>query len=356
MSGVGKAALHGLSCPRLEPALDRLLGLLGALARRLEETLQFPEGRRIELQITDESEVNARAFLDRDRAVYVIAFTRGMIVWADGMAATIAAWTARDFVAGPQAKLLVGDLARAGPEGLQAQLDHVTAWLPMDHTGFWESLLQKTCLSVFAHEASHIVRGHLDLQGDRLGLQPEMDELGLVRRRTVLSPSQVRLLEYDADTFAARLITHLALDPPAFLSRWRINTAQETLVEALLGSVLFSVALEWEEQARRERAPGYPRPLLRLLSMLIEMDRCWGRARKEEGFFAQVFPAALSVLGMLEETFPQIDAIRDLTDAEVLRATTQEAFAIVDELASFEQVIISHAFEGDGLWPAGRYA
>lgn len=354
-SGLGSQALHGLSCPRLDPVLERLIGVLGGICLLLEEHYAVPAHRHIELRMTDDAEVNARAFLHHEQGAYVIELTSGLIVWADGVAATIAARVAGVTIPGERTTLLPENIARSGPAGLQARLDDVTQWLPPAQYGFWESVFQSICVNVLAHEASHVLRGHLDLRAGALGLRPEIDELALVRRVSRTTQDTVRRLEFDADTFAARLITHFSLAPPAFMPRWRINTAQENLVVSLLGAGLFSVAIEREEQLRDARASGYPRPLLRFLSMLIEMDRCWRRNHAEDAFFTQIFPAALSVLGELEEIYPEIDLLRNMNDRAIMDATTAEAFALVDELASFERTILENAFDGAGLWPAGHY-
>lgn len=236
---------------------------------------------------------------------------------------------------------------------LQDSVDRVSALLPAERLGLWERLFRTFLLSVFAHEAAHVVRGHVDYQGS-LGMRDGIDELGL-RRKSALPSRTARLIEFDADAYAARIIAHLAMDPPAVLAGWGEAPAKETLVFALMGSSLFFAGLERDDQEVGARSPSYPTPLLRLIVLLAEMDRRWAGTHAGEDFYEVGFEAALSALRGIEAAFPRIGALRELTDRAFADDMLAEANAVFDQGQDLEAAILAHAFDGEGLWPAGSY-
>lgn len=340
--------LHGLTCVRLEDGLERTLAGLRGVSELLRATLRFPQARGLELRVSGAPEINARVFLDQAGGSYVIEFTLGLIVWADVAAGAIAFRAGED--SAPLPPFPEGGL-REGV--LQDSVDRVSALLPQERLGLWERLFQTFLLSVFAHEAAHIVRGHVDYQGSR-GMREGIDELGL-RRKSALPTRPARLIEFDADAYAARIITHLATSPPAVLAGWGEAPAKETLVFALIGSSLFFAGLEHEDQEAGARSPSYPTPLLRLIVMLAEMDRRWARTHAGEDFYEVGFETALSTLRGIEAAFPRIGALRELTDRAFADELLAEANAAFDQGQELEAVILAYAFDGEGLWPAGSY-
>ncbi|RAP43220.1 hypothetical protein BYZ73_00475 [Rhodovulum viride] len=350
MSGFGKQALFGLHCERLERLLDRTFDLLHQLARHLEDAFDFPSGRTLEVRVSEEPVVNARACLEEGESRYGIEFTLGMIIWLDGVAATLAAHVARDFEEAPYPPLALdagGDDWRAA---FKHRLDLSSQHLPEDHHGAWESFFQKALLGIFAHEFFHIARGHLDWQRARYGAA-EVNERSLRQTKAPIRSDEVRYLEFDADIFAARMVAHLAFDPPEFLIRWRVGTSTESLIETLLGLTLFFVSIEAEERTLGSRAPDYPRPLLRMIVMATFMSRSWSRANPSGDFWMEVFAGALSVLSLFEALYPEIDLLRTLLDSGENTKLMEEADRLSDFFDTLQPDIVEYAFDGAGLWP-----
>lgn len=337
MQSFGAAALHGLTSRRLEGGLDRLFGIFTALCQVYEESRQVPGGRALRVAVTPETELNARAYRTPENRSYVIEFTLGLIVWLDHVAGMIAAHTASDFKLTGHWSFAPGESPKDPHAALQERIDGISRVLPENYLGAWEGFFQKFAFAIFAHELSHILRGHLDYLAREANLTPEADELSLRRVSSRKTAALIRLLEYDADTYAADILTRLTLSPPRFMPRWRVGTAREALIETLLGSILFFVALEQEDVDEPAPDQTYPAPTLRLLTMLIEMDRIWSQDNEPaEDFFEDIFTGTLSILILFEPIYPELDRLRDLLDEAVQAKVIAEASEIIDELRDFE--------------------
>lgn len=301
------------------------------------------------MRVTDEPEVNARALWDDASSTCYVEFTLGMIVWLDGVAATLASHVARDFEAAPHPPLVLDPNAEDWRVVFQKRLDLCTEQLPKGFHGAYESFFQKAAIGVCLHEFSHIARGHLDWSRANAG-SGEINENGLRRTKASLSASQARALEFDADMFAAQLIAHLAINPPEFLSRWKIGTPTENLIETLLGLVLFFVSVEAENIKSGEDVADYPKPLLRMIVMLSYMEPIWSKAHPEGGFWQEVFGGALSVLQLFEAIYPEIDLLRQLNERYINAALKQETNEISDDLIKLQDALLEFAFEYTGPW------
>jgi hypothetical protein len=289
--------------------LDRLFGGLNALSRHLEEVFDFPSGRTLDVRVADEPEVNARVRWDEGSSTYCIEFTLGMIVWLDGVSATLAAHVSRDFEDAPYPPLILDPADEHWRAAYQKRLDLSTTHLPDEYLGAWESFFQKAMVAIFAHEFAHVAKGHLDWSRAKSGTGI-ISESGLRKTNAVLGPDQNRALEFNADMFAAQLMTYLATEPPDYLPRWRVGTSTETLIESLLGLLLFFVSIEAEDAELGNRAPNYPRPLLRMITMLSYMAPLWSKRNPEGEFWQDVFEGALSILSLFETLYEEIDLLR----------------------------------------------
>jgi len=347
--------LLGLQSARFKRAVVRLLRHLTALSGIVQDHYAVPDNRRIELSLTDAQEVNARAILDGDRSAYRIEFTPGMMVWLDSIAATIADDGTGDLTTRAGFGLLPDDPGDDWRAVFQEQLDRVDTLLPEDCHDTWEMLFQTFAAAIYLHEISHLLRGHIDPGIAEYGLTVGLDELALRRRPDVLCADTVRLLEFDADTYAARMSAHLAFEPPEFMPEWQSEGPKQSLINVLTGLALFYAALEHQDVRLQSRAPDYPTPLLRLLAIAAEMDRVWAQSSSGGDFYDDVFAAALSRLAQFETIYPELDILRTLLEPNRYDAVRAEATGIVDELALFEHRIIGYAFDGPGLWIAGRY-
>lgn len=341
--------LFGLHCVRINIALDGFLSNFLKLSHHLESIFNFPSGSTPELQITDEPEVNARARWDESSSIYSIEFTLGMIVWLDGVAATLASYVSRDFADAPHPPLILDPNEKDWRSLYQQRLDLSTAHLPEEYFGAWESFFQKAAVAIFAHEFAHVARGHLDWSKAKSGIGT-ISERSLRKAGTLINVNQTRALEFEADMFAARMIAYLATEPPEFLPRWRVGTATETLVESLLGLTLFFVSVEAEDKGTGSSAPDYPRPLLRMIVMLSYMEPVWSRAHPKGDFWQDVFGGALSVLALIENLYPEIDLLRLLNETDINAAIKDEANEISDHLENLQRETLGYAFESKGLW------
>ncbi|WP_299971480.1 hypothetical protein [uncultured Roseobacter sp.] len=312
----------------------------------------MPPDREIIIKITETPEVNAHARLDNAASTYHIEFTLGLIVWLDSIAASMAAHVARDFNVSPSPPLTL-DLTRGNwRDALQQRLDVNSELLPDYYYGAWESFFQKALLAIFAHEYAHIARGHLDWSKSQSG-SGQMNERSLRKSKPVISATQTRALEFDADMFAARLLAHLATEPPDYFPRLKVGTSTENLIEALLGLILFLVAIEIEETAQEERAPDYPQPLLRMIVMLTYMQPLWTLHNPDGDFWEIVFTGALSVLKLFETIYAEIDVLRTLLDIDVNSAVVRELDDLSDDLQDLQHDVLKFAFERETYWNFG---
>ena len=347
----GAAALHGLESARLSGALDKLVELLLKLSSLIESRFAFPHGRSILLVATAERAINARVRLSPDGSAYVVEFTLGLLVRADAVSAAAVICGEVHPNPVPNELLLIGRRQDIDSADWQTQVETISRILPAHLLGGWESLFQKFLVGVFAHELAHVVRGHVDLLARTTGFRAELDEMNMWGRRNSRAPDLIRLLEFDADVIAARIIAALSIDPPDWLTRWRAGGARHTIIETLSGLCLFFASIEREDQDDGARAETYPRPLGRLLAMLGEMERYWSARDGSTDFYEDIFTGALSVLRLVENVFAEVDMLRDLTDPNVYRTTLEELDGLIDRMETFEPTIIAHAFDGEGLWP-----
>lgn len=334
---------------RFASTLGRTSSHLDSLVDYLRSAYEVPEGRRISVRMTDEPSVNAHARLEAEQDGYSIDFTMGLNVWLDGLAATLASHISRDFKVAPALPLLIQSEKEDWQAHFQARLDLSSDQLPESYFGAYESFFQKTAIAVFAHEFGHIARGHLDWMQSKKGLT-QLSERGLRRTPAPITTSEARYLEFDADIFAAMFTARLALEPPDFMRRWKVNTPQETLVETLLGLTLFFVSIEAEDEMLGVRAPDYPRPLLRMIVMASYMDRLWKRYYPTRDFWEEVFTSSFSVLALFEDLYPEVDLLRMLLDEKATSKLIAEANTLADGFDTTQFEIIPYAFEGDGLW------
>lgn len=338
-----------LRCRRLEQALSRLTGMLGSLCSELESAFNCPEGWSLTVGLNESPEVNARAARDNSRKVYIIEFSLGLVVWLDGVAVTLATHIDRNFEGASRLPLLLDTSNADWREEFQWRLDRGTKLLPPDCAGSYESFFQKAAVAIFSHEVSHILRGHLDWIRAAVG-STSISERGLRRATSPISVERARYLEFDADLFAGMITAHLALEPPNFLYRWRINTPQETLVETLLGLTLFFVSLEAEQTESASRPPDYPRPILRMILTATYMERIWERHLPDVDFWEVVYTNAFSVIALFEDLYPDVDHFRSLLDRHAQATLTREMNEVSQLMDTLQSDVVRYAFEGDGLW------
>lgn len=349
----GTQALSDLHCPRLAGALDRLGDIIVSMTDYLDDAYEFPSGRGLEFRTVEEPTVNARAWLLADQTRYGIEFTLGLIVWLDGIAVTLASHVAREFVPEDYPPLILESDDEDWRTIFQRRLDLSTQQLPEDHYGAWESFFQKAAIGIFAHEFSHIGRGHIDWQFARSG-SAQIGERSLRHAKPVLQADEVRFLEFDADMFAGGLLAKLTVSPPTFLPRWRIGTSTETLVVTLIGLILLFVCIEKEEKDLGTRAPEYPRPLLRMIVISTYMSGIWSHANPGGDFWEKVYTNTLEVISLCESLYPEIDLLRGLLDKEELDLLRAEADALNDMLDTLQLDVVEYAFDGPGLWGPGE--
>lgn len=341
--------LFFLQCTRLEGFLDKLSWSFAKLTNRLELYFDFPPDCKFEVQITDEPEINACARWEEASSTYYVEFTLGMIVWLDGVSATLASHVSRDFEDAPHPPLLLDPQDKNWRATYQKRLDLSTEHLPEEYFGAYESFFQKAVVAIFAHEFSHIARGHLDWQNAKSGTS-SISERGLRKTGASISSDQTRALEFDADMFAAKLVAFLATEPPDCLPRWQRGTATENLIESLLGLTLFFVSVEAENEQAGTSTTDYPKPLLRMIVMLTYMDEIWSTSHPEGDFWLDVFGGALEVLKLFETLYPEIDLLRSLNDMDINAAIKQEVNEVSDHLQNLQDEVLEFAFEGKGSW------
>lgn len=337
----------GLESPRVEEALDRLLAGLTLLNSQIESRFVFPDGRRLFCFLDQDPIVNAAADRPRGASSYRVLFARGLVVWADSMAATIATFQSTDFQGQAIAPLELSISGAANPNAaLQMRLDQVEKNLPIEQAGFWESVFQTLLLTVYAHEIAHVVCGHVDY-AESLGLARRMTDERAARTERSLSAS-TRHLEAEADFYAGRLLSEFAFAPPDCLPKLGLNTPRENLVMMLLTFGLFTVGLEHEDAQLGARSSNYPTPFLRLVHLAVSMRRGWLSQRSPGEFWEEVFMPTMELMAIFEPIFPEIDLLRDFQEPEAIENLQKEANEILDESVRNQMKIQAFSFEERG--------
>ena len=289
---------------RLAENTSWALGQFRQFQGSLRKQFEFPEGCGLSVAVDDRPIVNASAYWSSQHSSYAISFSLGLCVWAHHLAVDACIAHSRNF-AEPQTPRSLGTapynaiLTEDELNQVAVELDNL---LPPDQVGFAQFVFGAVLKSVFFHEVSHVLRGHVDvMRSQKRSSTGIIDELE-IRRSRPRDPIRIliRPMEYEADRFGATLAADTLLNFPEAFERWKPNTLEENLCYSIWSFALFCVALEEDDGISGNRSSTYPSPLVRLSNHIGALQGYLDRSRPEEFDFVAIADRAFSMMAMFE--------------------------------------------------------
>lgn len=333
---------------RLAENTSWALGQFRQFQSILRKQFEFPEECGLSVAVDDRPIVNASAYWNSDHGSYVISFSLGLCVWAHHLAVDACIAHSRNF-AEPQTPRSLGTAQNnviSTEDELNQLATELDKQLPPDQVGFAQFVFGAVLKSVFFHEVSHILRGHVDVMRARkrsaTGLIDELE----IRRSRPNDPIRelIRPMEYEADRFGATLAADTLLNFPEAFERWKPNTLEENCCYSIWSFALFCVALEEDDGIAGKRSSTYPSPLVRLSNHVGALQGYLDRSRSEEFDFVAIADQAFSMMAVFEDWYPGIAALRRFMDNATQEAIQVEAMSIIDELEKHEALLAEFRF------------
>lgn len=317
----------------LRLAVDNFRMSAAAALTEIKKMYDFPRDAVVDLGVSEEGVLNARARYDSDTGHYRIEFTTGYLLWAVIVAGYLALLVRSEFRAERRLTLsfkeFEEDLKTLGAKEI---LNRAIPEIPREIEGSFLFFLESVYLPVLFHECSHVVRGHLPLLR-RYRSQASLcvlDELMVRRVGETPTAFPLRDVEVDADIFGASLSSEFAFARSSHLGRWRHMTGKENLFAEFVGYALFVAGQERLAKELVGSSVQYPSPQFRLIIHSVGHQARWIKENPSGNYFEDVLTPGFELLAPLEPAFPEIDMFRDIADGSEssdLRREVDQYFA-----------------------------